>query len=82
MKLYAYCWANGVIDFGSELPDGALSIVKGPAAKVRSVVSVVARHAKDNETLLVPGIPEAANEHAKMDSLLAFCNQVEKRMKA
>ena len=74
----AWCYASGHIRFGSRVPIGALFIASGPA--VRKVVSVLARHAYDNKTLLVPGIPEAPDQAAKLVAWARFCNEVDKRM--
>lgn len=68
----AYCWASGQIDFGTDCPDGAIPIVKGPGRKVRDFICAVSRHAYDGKTLLVPGIPEAPNQNAAGDALDRF----------
>jgi hypothetical protein len=69
---YAYCFAGGVVEFGPELPDGALPIAHGPEAILRAWMDVKCRHAHDGETLLVPGIPEARNQIQAVDALTAF----------
>jgi hypothetical protein len=66
----AYCWASGEITVvkGDRLLLGAQVICRsalGPKA-LRARVSVKARHAYDGRTLLVPGIPEAADEVAAL----------------
>lgn len=83
--LRAYCYASGLIAFGRKLPDGALPIARGPAKALREFIEVKARHGYQTrrvkgrlqkvpgtECLLVPGVPEAANEFAKLDSLRAW----------
>ncbi|MDP1681043.1 MAG: host nuclease inhibitor protein [Burkholderiales bacterium] len=68
----AYAWRSGRIDFGRKTPEGALTIATGPAKKIKGVICATARHAYDGVTLLVPGIPEAANDDAALDALLAY----------
>lgn len=71
-KIIAYCWAGGLIQFGPSVPDGAIGIARGEEAKVRDVIEATARHAKDNERLLVPGVPEAANEREGLAALARY----------
>jgi len=63
----AYCFRGGVIDIASHkdtVPDGAIPFVstRKSTAKLLAAIEVRARHAYDGKTLLVPGIPEAAND--------------------
>lgn len=74
----AYCWASGHIDFGRRVPDGALPIARGPSKKLRDFVEVRSRHAYDGKTLLVPGLPEAANQVVALNALrrwLRWCRK-------
>lgn len=88
----AYCWASGLIEFGRKLPDGALPIASGPAKPLRDFIEVRARHGyrtklvdgrptkiPGTETLLVPGIPEAADQSAAGDALFAFRQWLSKK---
>lgn len=68
----AYCWANGVIEFGATVPEGTLEICRGPAKAVRAKISVAARLAYDNVTLLVPGVPEADTPNQAVDALIGW----------
>ncbi|WP_137971890.1 host nuclease inhibitor protein [Pseudomonas sp. F(2018)] len=69
----AYCFASGHIQFGPSVPDGAIGIAKGEAQKVRDVIEVTARlSVYDNETLFVPGIPEAASQRDGMVALARY----------
>lgn len=70
--IIAYCWAGGLIQFGPSVPDGAIGIARGEEAKVRDVIEATARHAKDNERLLVPGVPEAASEREGLAALARY----------
>jgi hypothetical protein len=67
--MIAFCFANGVINFGESVPDGALEIVRHKSGKaLKAVVEVKARHAYDGR-LLVPGVPEAPNQKAGIEAL-------------
>jgi hypothetical protein len=81
----AYCYATGLIDFGRRIPAGALIIARGPDKELRDFIEVNARHGyrtrkvngrptkvPGSDTLLVPGIPEAANQHLALDALHAW----------
>jgi hypothetical protein len=78
----AYCYASGLIGFGSKIPKGAIVIARGPAKELRDFIDGVARHGYSTrmvrgrrtkipgtETLLVPGIPEAPNQAVGIDAL-------------
>lgn len=72
---YAFCWATGVIQFGSSVPEGAIEICRGARTTVVRDVSVRARRAYSGQ-LLVPGVPEAKSQRLKADALgvwLAWC---------
>ena len=70
--MHAYCFASGEIGFGPSLPYGALPIAKGEDGPLHDFISGIARHAYDNQTLLVPGIPEAEDEDAALKALIKF----------
>lgn len=70
--MYAFCWANGTIEFGRKITEGALEIARGPAKPLRKMVGATARLAYDNKTLLVPGIPEAKDQDEACTALLAY----------
>ena len=74
--MIAYAYRSGVIKFGPTTPKGAMPIASGRRAKVLPAVTGLARLGYDNETLLVPGIPEAANESEAMLALERFCTRV------
>ncbi len=78
----AYCFASGHIEFGRSIPSGAIVIARGPAELLRDFIEVNARHGyrtrrvhgrptkiPGSETLLVPGVPEAANQLAGAEAL-------------
>ncbi len=47
---------------------------------MRSTVSAVARLAYDNETLFVPGVPEAKSDDAALAAVVAFAKAVDTRL--
>lgn len=69
---YAYCDASGLIAFGPSVPEWALPIARGPLNTLRERVEVVARHAYDGHSLLVPGVPEAEDQMQAVEALIAF----------
>ncbi|KAA6167172.1 host nuclease inhibitor protein [Pseudomonas veronii] len=75
----AYCFASGHIDFGVSLPEGAISLAIGEEKTVRDIVSVNARLSLlDNETLFVPGVPEAASQREGITAVAHFIQQLAK----
>ncbi|EMF4471124.1 host nuclease inhibitor protein [Salmonella enterica] len=76
----AYCWASGLIEFSNTLPEGTLPIVTGNEKQVRDEVTVMARHAYSGD-LLVPGIPEAANQDEAREALERFSRVIQERLK-
>lgn len=69
----AYCFASGQIEFGTEVPEGGISIAVGEEKKVREIVELHARLSRiDNKTLYVPGVPEAANQREGLTALARF----------
>lgn len=82
----AWCWASGLIEIGDALPadkpggSGALQFASGPKYALKYQVEVMARHGRGDGagTLLVPGVPEAADQDKAMDALsnwLTLCNR-------
>lgn len=77
--MVAYCYADGEILFGATVPNGAIEIARGPELALRKHIAATARLAYDNETLLVPGVPEAADQDAKLDALIAHLKWLSER---
>lgn len=83
----AWCWASGLIEIGDALPadkpdgSGALQIATGPKYALRSQVEVMARHGRGEGAgkLLVPGVPEAADQSAAFEALSAWLTLCNKR---
>lgn len=78
----AYCYPSGLIEFGARIPPGTLVIARGPEQELRSFISGQARHGyktrlerggrvkiPGTEQLLVPGVPEAPNQHVALSKL-------------
>ncbi|MDS9954448.1 hypothetical protein [Pseudomonas aeruginosa] len=68
----AFCWASGLIQFGDQVPEGAIEIARGDDQVVREILVTNSRHAYDNVSLLVPGVPEATNQAEGVDALEWF----------
>lgn len=72
-QMTAYCHANGLIQFGTDIPDGCIGIASGERKKVLETITATARLSRvDNETLFVPGIPEAANQREGLTALARY----------
>lgn len=78
--MIAFSWANGLINFGRKLPEGALPIATGEAAKVRKVIEATARLSYDGKHWLVPGVPESGGGNAAVDALVAYALKVKKSL--
>lgn len=77
MTFFAFANRRGVIGFGHRVPANTLVIADDPNREhLHEVVEVLARHAYDGETLLVPGIPEADTDDQALEALIAFRRQV------
>ncbi len=89
VPLAAYCWASGLIEFGTVIPEGALLIAYSlEHQQLRDAVHVLARlsyptvRGGDDSKPLVPGIPEAKrNSEAATDALFHFRKQMTFRLK-
>lgn len=79
--LIAYCWASGQIEFGTEVPEGAIEIARGADAAVRKLITGTARLAYDNKTWLVPGVPEASGQQEAGDALGRYLEWIGKGAK-
>lgn len=83
-RLTAFADRSGQISFTGDasVPDGMLAIACAPSDQLRRVVSVNARFAYNNKTLLVPGVPEAKDDADALDALLIFQARVRQRLNA
>lgn len=70
-----FCYRSGEIDVAKgKPPEGVIAFVtsrKGPA-RLKELIAARARHAYDGVTLLVPGIPEAADDEAALAALQSW----------
>ncbi|HDO1327602.1 TPA: hypothetical protein P2Q98_000214 [Aeromonas veronii] len=86
-NFHCFAYATGRIGFGDETPDDALPIYAVSCSiseikRLEECVGVLARHAYDNKTLLVPGIPEAVDMNAAYDALIKFNCRVKHHMES
>ncbi|MCM2340433.1 hypothetical protein [Rhodoferax sp.] len=72
--VHAWAWQSGLIEFGREVPEGAIGFATGMDVPLRQLVDVLARHGqgKSEGKLLVPGVPEAETGKAQVDALVAW----------
>ena len=77
MKMIAYAWSNGRLQVGKRTPERALAIASGGEKPLRKAISVLARHGYSKGFYLVPGVPEAESDNARLDALIEFRRQVE-----
>lgn len=78
----AYCWRTGEIGLSKRMPRGALQLGSGAMRTLQPAVSALARHAYDNKTLLVPGIPEADSDLDALEAARRFQIELSKRTAA
>lgn len=81
-----WCWRDGRVEFGQRrTPQGAIRLAtfrtNFSAFVADKIVSALARHAHDGHTLLVPGVPEAANDDAALDALCDWRQRLAKRFR-
>lgn len=78
----AHCDAGGTIEFTDKrVPAGSLSFFRAATeALCREQVEPTARHSYDGKTLLVPGVPEAANQRDGMTALIAHREWLYRRL--
>ncbi len=82
MRHVAFTDSAGVIRTGRRCPKSALPIGgRRHLFALHGAVSAVARLASDNETLLVPGVPEAKTDDEDPSVVVAFANAVETRLR-
>jgi hypothetical protein len=66
------CWRCGTVRVEKARIDGGIVLIKGPRKELERRLEVLARHAYDGQTLLVPGVPEADDDEAALDAVFAF----------
>lgn len=78
--VHAFCDAGGQISY-SDHPSvpGLARFACGRLDEIKPIIEVIARHAHDDETLLVPGVPEAENFLEASKALGRFINQFDQR---
>lgn len=79
-QVTAYCFASGHIHFGVEVTEGGIAIAVGEQATVREIIEATARLSRDdNTTLLVPGVPEAANQREALTAMARYIQHLAQR---
>lgn len=78
-KLRAYAYRGGQIGFqrmSEPMPEGTLLVAVGPERIVGPLVRGLARLAYDNETYLVPGVPETEDDEQAFKAFMMFFDRV------
>lgn len=80
---YLCCWRSGELVFRKKAPrrQDLLTIIHVHGHQLRRIVTAIARHAYDGETLLVPGVPEAGSDLEAIMAVKEFKRQIERRLK-
>lgn len=78
-----YCMRDGIIKsvVPGEVPQGALRLIGGDAQDLWEIVQGTARLAYDNETYLVPGVPEATDSERALDAVVKYQGILEQRIR-
>lgn len=79
-KIHVYCRGDGNLEFGPRCPGAAIPIGYGPEDRLRKVVSTLARHSYDGQSLVIPGVPEAENDNDVLAAMWAFSDQVQDQL--
>jgi hypothetical protein len=75
----AYSYRSGEIGFTTgPIPAGTLFLAQGANL---DFIKGLARRAYDNETYLVPGVPEAADDDAALEAYSVFFDRVQRMQK-
>jgi hypothetical protein len=70
---FAVCDATGTIEITDRIPRGRIAFAKGERDKLVELVEGTCRLAYDNETFLIPGVPECGDDQrAACSALIAF----------
>ena len=81
MKIY--CYRSGEIGFAlHQVPSGAIAIAQAPHGIAERAVHGSARLAYDNQTWLVPGIPEARDEEKAYQEMLRYSSNLKRSVTA
>lgn len=79
-------WRSGLVALEAKKPEGAIGLFRfrdtNAAFAAAGILVALARHARQGPELLVPGVPEAENDDAALDALIAFRDRLHERFKA
>jgi hypothetical protein len=78
MKMYAYCFRSGHVEFGNSVPKGAIAVSKGTGKAWQSRIKALCRTSYDGKSHLIPGLLEAKTTEAALDALSRFQEWVRK----
>lgn len=78
---YAYCWYNGLVEFGPCVPEGAYAIAHAPkySRKLRDAVKAGTVMGKGGKRW-IPGIYSDSDHHARCRALYILVRRVHKTM--
>lgn len=74
------CWRSGEAEVVTIVPEGTIVLATGKRERLETVLSAVARHSYDGETLLVPGLPEAADDDQAQIAAANFVRMLNQRL--
>lgn len=74
------CWRSGEAEVVTIVPEGTIVLATGKRERLETVLSAVARHSYDGETLLVPGLPEAADDDQAQIAAANFVRMLNERL--
>lgn len=72
---YCYAYASGLVEFGDEVPEGALPVFGRMREGDQQKITMLCRRSYEGY-LLIPGLPEARNEKARLACLESFVKRV------
>jgi len=79
--LTAYCYRSGEIGFGPIAPPETLFIARNADdQKLQDTVKGFARRSYDNSKYLVPGVPEAKDDHTAVVAVCEFMATINKAL--
>jgi hypothetical protein len=76
MKILCWCNYRGVIGLGMAAPASTILITYADVRLLRAIVSRLATAPYEGDTLLVPGVAEAASLDDKLIAAAAFAGRV------
>jgi hypothetical protein len=77
--MYAHCYRTGEIEITCE-PDlpGMICIGSGHKSELEQKLAARARRARNSETWLVPGVPEADSDEDALEAAISFTKHMKR----